>query len=206
MELADEITIPAPRAKVYDALNDVEILKACIPGCEELDKESDTELVAKVTLKVGPVKARFNGRVTLDPSKAPDSFSLAGEGDGGIAGFAKGGADVELIEDGENTILRYVAKAETGGKLAQLGGRLITSTAKKLSKMFFEKFEKVMSGEVELEKASLTAWRLMPPRVLGSDRRLALVSSVGRKGVLKSRRYESWRVPPFACTGIRRAA
>lgn len=82
MELADEITIPAPRAKVYDALNDVEILKACIPGCEELDKESDTELVAKVTLKVGPVKARFSGRVTLDRSKAPDSFSLAGEGDG----------------------------------------------------------------------------------------------------------------------------
>lgn len=154
MELADEITIPAPRAKVYDALNDVEILKACIPGCEELDEESDTELVAKVTLKVGPVKARFSGRVTLDRSKAPDSFSLAGEGDGGIAGFAKGGADVELVEDGENTILRYVAKAETGGKLAQLGGRLITSTAKKLSKMFFEKFEKVMSGEVELEKAS----------------------------------------------------
>ena len=125
MELADEITIPAPRAKVYDALNDVEILKACIPGCEELDKESDTELVAKVTLKVGPVKARFSGRVTLDRSRAPDSFSLAGEGDGGIAGFAKGGADVELVEDGENTILRYVAKAETGGKLAQLGGRLI---------------------------------------------------------------------------------
>ena len=81
-------------------------------------------------------------------------FSLSGEGDGGIAGFAKGGADVELVEDGENTVLRYVAKAETGGKLAQLGGRLITSTAKKLSKMFFEKFEKVMSGEVELEKAS----------------------------------------------------
>jgi carbon monoxide dehydrogenase subunit G len=152
MELSDEIVIPASRAKVYDALNDVDILKACIPGCEELEKESDTELVAKVTLKVGPVKAKFSGRVTLDPSKAPDSFSLSGEG--GVAGFAKGGADVELVEDGETTILRYAAKAETGGKIAQLGGRLITSTAKKLSKMFFEKFEKIMSGEVELEKAS----------------------------------------------------
>ena len=97
---------------------------------------------------------RENQRVTLDPSKAPDAFSLSGEGDGGVAGFAKGGADVELVENGNNTILRYTAKAETGGKLAQLGGRLITSTAKKLSKMFFEKFEKVMSGEVELEKAS----------------------------------------------------
>jgi len=154
MELADEIIIPASRAQVYDALNDVDILKACIPGCDELEKESDTELVAKVTLKVGPVKAKFSGRVTLDPSRDPDAFSLAGEGDGGVAGFAKGGADVELVEDGENTILRYTAKAETGGKIAQLGGRLITSTAKKLSKKFFEKFEKVMSGEEELERAS----------------------------------------------------
>jgi len=154
MELQDEITIPAPRDEVYRALNDVAVLKACIPGCEALEREGENELVAKVMLKVGPVKARFGGRVTLDPSRAPDAFSLSGEGDGGVAGFAKGGADVELVEDGENTILRYVAKAETGGKIAQLGGRLITSTAKKLSKMFFEKFEKVMSGEVELEKAS----------------------------------------------------
>ncbi|MDA9929704.1 carbon monoxide dehydrogenase subunit G [Alphaproteobacteria bacterium] len=152
MELADELTIPASKDKVYAALNDVDILKTCIPGCEELIKDSDTELTAKVTLKVGPVKAKFSGRVTLDTSNAPDGFSLAGEGDGGIAGFAKGGADVDLIEDGENTILRYTAKAETGGKLAQLGGRLITSTAKKLAKMFFAKFEKVMSGEIEIER------------------------------------------------------
>ena len=154
MELTDEITIPASRDDVYKALNDVAVLKACIPGCEELVREGENDLVAKVTLKVGPVKARFGGRVTLDSSKAPDVFSLSGEGDGGIAGFAKGGAEVELIEDGDATILRYTAKAETGGKLAQLGGRLITSTAKKLSKMFFEKFEKIMSGEEELEEAS----------------------------------------------------
>ena len=154
MELQNEITIPAPRDAVYRALNDVAVLKVCIPGCEELEREGENELVAKVTLKVGPVKARFSGRVTLDPSKAPEAFSLAGEGEGGVAGFAKGGADVELIEDGEQTILRYTAKAETGGKLAQLGGRLIASTAKKLSKMFFESFEKVMSGEVEVEEAS----------------------------------------------------
>ena len=107
-----------------------------------------------MTLKVGPVKARFGGRVTLDSSRAPDAFSLAGEGDGGVAGFAKGGADVELIEDGDQTILRYTAKAETGGKIAQLGGRLILSTAKRLSKQFFGTFEKVMSGEAEAEKAS----------------------------------------------------
>ena len=154
MELQDEITIPVSRDKVYEALNDVAVLKACIPGCEELEWEGENDLVAKVTLKVGPVKAKFGGRVSLDPSKAPDAFSLSGEGDGGIAGFAKGGADVELVEDGQQTILRYTAKAEIGGKLAQLGGRLITSTAKKLSKMFFEKFEKVMSGEVELEETS----------------------------------------------------
>jgi carbon monoxide dehydrogenase subunit G len=154
MELQDEITIPVSRDKVYEALNDVAVLKACIPGCEELEREGENDLVAKVTLKVGPVKAKFGGRVTLDPSKAPDAFSLSGEGDGGIAGFAKGGADVELVEDGQQTILRYTAKAEIGGKLAQLGGRLITSTAKKLSKMFFEKFEKVMSGEVKLEETS----------------------------------------------------
>jgi carbon monoxide dehydrogenase subunit G len=154
MELQDEITIPVSRDKVYEALNDVAVLKACIPGCEELEREGENDLVAKVTLKVGPVKAKFGGRVTLDPSKAPDAFSLSGEGDGGIAGFAKGGADVELVEDGQQTVLRYTAKAEIGGKLAQLGGRLITSTAKKLSKMFFEKFEKLMSGEVELEETS----------------------------------------------------
>ena len=154
MELQDEITIPVSRDKVYEALNDVAVLKACIPCCEELEREGENDLVAKVTLKVGPVKAKFGGRVTLDPSKAPEAFSLSGEGDGGIAGFAKGGADVELVEDGQQTILRYTAKAEIGGKLAQLGGRLITSTAKKLSKMFFEKFEKVMSGEVELEETS----------------------------------------------------
>ena len=150
MELNDEITIPASRDEVYKALNDVAVLKACINGCEELVREGENDLVAKVTLKVGPVKARFGGRVTLDPSKAPDGFSLSGEGDGGVAGFAKGGADVELNTDGDNTILKYVAKAETGGKIAQLGGRLINSTARKLSKMFFTKFEKIMSGEESL--------------------------------------------------------
>lgn len=105
--------------------------------------------VANVTLKIDPVKARFSGNVTLDPSKAPDALSLAGESDGGIADFAKGGADVEQVADGDKTIHRYSAKAETSGKLAQFGGRLFMSTKKKLSKMFFEKFVKFMSGEEE---------------------------------------------------------
>ena len=143
MEIADEITIPAPRAVVYAALNDIAILKACIPGCESLERESDTKLVAKVTLKIGPVKAKFNGTVMLDQSKAPDGFSLSGEGEGGLAGFAKGGADVTLTEDGEATILHYSAKAETGGKIAQLGGRLITSTAKNCLRRFSKNLKKL---------------------------------------------------------------
>ena len=151
MELSEEITIPAPMAKVYDSLNDIAILKACIPGCEELVKHSDTELEARVVLKIGPVKAKFSGKVTLDTTHAPDRFSLAGAGDGGIAGFAKGGADVELTADGDNTLLCYSAKAETGGKIAQLGSRLVTSTARKLSKAFFENFEKIMRGETSID-------------------------------------------------------
>ena len=145
MELQDEIRIPADRATVYAALNDPEILKQCIPGCEELVKHSDTELEAKVVLKVGPVKATFGGNVTLDPSDAPNSFSLSGEGSGGMAGFAKGGADVELIEDGDGTILKYTAKADIGGKLAQLGSRLVTSTSQKLAGKFFENFKEAVS-------------------------------------------------------------
>ena len=94
MEMQDEVRIPAPRDQVYAGLNDPEILKQCIPGCEELVKHSDTELEAKVQLKVGPVKAKFGGTVTLDPSNAPERFSLSGEGNGGMAGFAKGGAGV----------------------------------------------------------------------------------------------------------------
>ncbi len=145
MELKDEIRIDAARATVYAALNDPEILKQCIPGCEELVKHSDTELEAKVMLKVGPVKAKFGGNVVLDPSRAPGGFSLTYEGSGGVAGFAKGGADVALIEDGDGTILQYEAKAAIGGKLAQLGSRLVTSTSRKLAAKFFENFAEVLS-------------------------------------------------------------
>ncbi|WP_343078840.1 carbon monoxide dehydrogenase subunit G [Ostreiculturibacter nitratireducens] len=148
MELADEILIPAPRDTVYAALNDPEILKASIPGCEELVKESDTELEAKVVLKVGPVKARFSGKVTLDTTGAPERFSLRGEGSGGVAGFAKGGAEVELVEQEGGTLLRYDAKADVGGKIAQLGSRLLLGTAKKLAASFFESFaEEVVQRE-----------------------------------------------------------
>ena len=148
MELNDKIFIAAPMAQVYEALNDPEILKACIPGCEELIKHSDSELEAKVVLKVGPVKAKFTGNVTLDQSGAPDQFSLTGKGNGGAAGFAKGGADVTLTEQDDGTMLSYTAKAEIGGKLAQLGSRVIVGTAKKLASKFFVKFSELAGTTV----------------------------------------------------------
>jgi len=147
MELSDEILIPASREQVYKALNDAEILKQCIPGCNELVRQSDTELDAVVVLKIGPMKATFKGHVTLDASKAPEQFSLTGKGDGGVAGFAKGGAEVTLEDKGDNTLLSYTAIAEPSGKIAQLGSRLILSTAKKLSANFFTNFEAYMTQQ-----------------------------------------------------------
>ena len=138
MELSDEIEIPGRRDDVFAQLIDPEILKECIPGCEELSLTAENEYSAKVLLKIGPIKARFSGSVTLDTTNAPESLTLSGAGEGGIAGFAKGGAEVELIDEGEITTLKYQAKAETGGKIAQLGSRLITSTARKLAKAFFQ--------------------------------------------------------------------
>lgn len=146
MDLNDEITINAPLARVYEALNDPEVLQECIPGCEELIKHSDTDLEAKVVLKVGPVKARFSGTVQLDTAGAPHAFSLTGQGNGGTAGHAKGGADVTLREEDGATVLSYVAKAEIGGKLAQLGSRLVQSTAKKLAGKFFASFAERVEG------------------------------------------------------------
>jgi carbon monoxide dehydrogenase subunit G len=140
MELKDEIIINATQSVVYAALNDPEILKQCIPGCDELIKHSNTELEAKVVLKVGPVKAKFSGNVTLSPDAPPERFSLSGTGNGGAAGYAKGGAVVELEEHPEGTLLRYTATADIGGKLAQLGSRLIQGTAKKLAAKFFMSF------------------------------------------------------------------
>ena len=147
MELNDEITIPAKLELVYKSLNNIEVLKACIPGCEELLEEEDGKLSARVILKIGPIKAKFKGKVSLDLSNGPKKYSLTGEGDGGVAGFAKGGADVELIEQNDETILKYVAKSEVKGKIAQLGSRLILSTAKKLSKTFFENFKEYMQKD-----------------------------------------------------------
>ena len=136
MELNDEITIPAKLDLVYKSLNDLEVLKACIPGCEELVENEDGKLSTKVVLKIGPIKAKFNGKVSLDLTNGPTKYSLVGEGDGGVAGFAKGGADVELVANGDETILKYIAKSEVKGKIAQLGSRLILSTKKTLENFF----------------------------------------------------------------------
>lgn len=138
MELTDEITIPAPCAQVYAALNDTDVLRKCIPGCEGITRHSETELEAKVLLKIGPVKARFTGAVVLDPVDPPREFHLTGSGTGGAAGFAKGGAQITLEQDGVQTLLRYTARADVGGKLAQLGSRLIMGTTRKLAAQFFD--------------------------------------------------------------------
>jgi carbon monoxide dehydrogenase subunit G len=148
MDMQGEERIEAPIQKVWEALNDPEVLKACIPGCESLEKKSDTDLEAVVTLKIGPIKAKFQGAVELKNLKPPHSYTIQGEGKGGIAGFAKGGADVMLKEDGAAaTVLTYTAKADVGGKMAQLGSRLINSTSKKLAGQFFDTFNKKASGE-----------------------------------------------------------
>ncbi len=149
MDLSDEVVIDAPRDAVYAALNDTDILRQCIPGCEELERLSEDELAAKVLLKVGPVKARFAGTVRLDRTGAPERFTLSGEGNGGAAGFAKGHAEVTLAEEEPGrTTLRYTAHADIGGKLAQLGSRLVQSTAKKLSARFFANFAETFDTEV----------------------------------------------------------
>lgn len=146
MKLNDEIRITAPVGVVYAALNDPIVLKACIPGCQDLVRHSENELEATVVLKIGPMKVRFSGQVILDKSAAPHRFSIAGTGSGGIAGFAKGGAAVTLEVDGPDSILRYQATAEIGGKMAQLGSRLVQSTASKLSAQFFARFVQIVES------------------------------------------------------------
>jgi carbon monoxide dehydrogenase subunit G len=149
MQMSDSQSIPASKEKVWAALNDPAILKQCIPGCEMLDMSSPTEMTATVVFRVGPVKATFGGRVTLSDLDPPNSYRISGEGSGGVAGFAKGGATVRLEAQGpDTTVLHYDVDAQIGGKLAQLGSRLIDSTAKKLAGQFFASFGEVVGGTV----------------------------------------------------------
>ncbi|MEQ8735575.1 MAG: carbon monoxide dehydrogenase subunit G [Rhodospirillaceae bacterium] len=151
MDMKGSYDIAAPREAVWNALNDVEVLKACIPGCETITKHSDTELEATVSAKVGPVKAKFTGAVTLSDMDPPNGYTISGQGKGGAAGFAKGGAHVSLVEIDTGTQLSYVVNANVGGKLAQIGSRLIDSTAKKMADQFFSK----LSEEAAAKAAAL---------------------------------------------------
>lgn len=159
MNLSGEYRLPLPRPAVWEGLNDPEVLKRCIPGCEELTKNGDTEFAAKVALKIGPMSAKFAGKVTLSDIDPPKGYKIAGEGQGGVAGFGKGSAVVTLDEDGPDaTILRYTADSQVGGKMAQLGSRLIDATARKLADDFFGKFAAAMA-----ERAGPAASGAAPP-------------------------------------------
>ncbi len=146
MEMTGEVRLPATREAVWQALNDPEVLKQAIPGCEAIEKTSDTSFTAKVRAKVGPVSASFTGAVTLSDLDPPNGYRISGEGKGGAAGFAKGGATVALSDDGDGTLLRYTVSANVGGKLAQIGARLIDSTAKKMADEFFTRFAEQVAG------------------------------------------------------------
>ena len=148
MKMSDEQTISAPRHIVWKALNDPAVLKQSIPGCESITRHSDTKLEAQVMVKLGPVKARFSGVVNLTDLDPPNGYRISGEGKGGLAGFATGGATVRLEEVPEGTRMIYDVEAKVGGKLAMLGSRLIDSTARSLAAQFFDKFGAI-AGEMK---------------------------------------------------------
>jgi carbon monoxide dehydrogenase subunit G len=144
MTMSGEVQLPASREEVWAKLNDPDVLKACVPGCEQLDKISDTEFQAIASIKVGPVKARWKGKVRLSDLDPPNGYKISGEGEGGVAGFAKGNAAVGLTDKDGGTLLSYNVEAQIGGKLAQLGQRLINSAAKKTADDFFANFAKAV--------------------------------------------------------------
>ena len=140
MDMTGERRIAASRETVWQALNDPTVLKASIPGCESLEKLSDTDMKATASVKIGPIAARFNGAVHLSDIDPPNGYTIGGEGQGGVAGFAKGGAKVRLEPAGEATVLQYEVHAQVGGRIAQLGARLIDATAKQMADSFFDRF------------------------------------------------------------------
>jgi carbon monoxide dehydrogenase subunit G len=153
MDMTGERRIAAPRQTVWDALNDPAVLKASIPGCESLERMSDTAMKSTVAVKIGPMSARFNGTVTLADIDPPNSYTISGEGQGGVAGFAKGGAKVHLEDDGPGTKLSYEVNALVGGKIAQLGARLIDASAKQISDQFFDRFSAMVAAPVTAAEA-----------------------------------------------------
>jgi carbon monoxide dehydrogenase subunit G len=154
MTMSGEYQLPVPRETVWQALNDADTLKSCIPGCEQLDKISDTEFQAVATTKIGPVKATFKGKVILTDLDPPNGYKISGQGDGGVAGFAKGGATVTLLPKDGGTLLTYAVEAQIGGKLAQLGQRLVNGVAKKLADEFFQRFSAAVNAQATVAPTS----------------------------------------------------
>lgn len=162
MKMNGEQLIAAPRARVWDALNDPEVLKQCIPGCESLEKESDDRLKATVAIKVGPISAKFAGAVTLPELNPPSSYVISGEGQGGTAGFARGSAKVTLADDDNATRLAYDVDAEVGGRLAQVGGPIVDATAKQLAGTFFKRFGAIVAASEETATAAAAPAAVAP--------------------------------------------
>ena len=164
MKMNGEFRVPTDRETVWRALNDPAVLKECLPGCQEIEKTSDTEMTATLVIKVGPVKATFKGGVTLSDLDPPNGYTLSGQGQGGTAGFASGEAKVSLVEEDGATVVQYDVDAKVGGKLAQIGSRLIDSTAKKLAKQFFDSLAEKLGGGEEAETAAEPSRRPRPQR------------------------------------------
>jgi uncharacterized protein len=149
MDMTGERRIPAPRERVWAGLNDPDTLRACIPGCETLERTADDAFKATAAVKIGPIAARFTGNVKLTDIVAPLSYTISGEGQGGVAGFAKGGAKVRLADDGPDTTLAYDVTAQVGGKMAQLGARLIDASARQMADQFFDRFTAILTPPTE---------------------------------------------------------
>ena len=192
MELTGLERIAAPRAQVWRALNDPDILKACIPGCERIERVSPTEMKARITLKLGPIKASFSGQVTLSNVDPPNGYTISGEGSGGSVGGAKGSAEVSLAEDGDGSLLTYRVTSQVTGKVAQLGARLVDSAAQKLAGDFFaafnNSFQQTIAAAVQppsaaptlpvrddLDKQRATSWRWFLGLAAGTSALLVLV-------------------------------
>jgi carbon monoxide dehydrogenase subunit G len=163
MDMTGERRIAAPRQVVWNALNDTEVLKASIPGCESLEKLSDTAMKATAAVKIGPISARFSGNVQLGDLDPPNGYTISGEGQGGVAGFAKGGAKVRLADDAGVTLLSYEVHAQVGGKIAQLGARLIDASAKQMADAFFDRFSARVAPPVAAAPIGTGQTAPMPP-------------------------------------------
>ena len=163
MDMTGERQITAPRDAVWAALNDPAVLKACIPGCETLEKTSDTDMTATAAVKLGPVAARFSGKLHLSDLDPPNGYKLSGEGQGGPAGAAKGGAEVWLAEKDGGTLLTYTVKAQVGGRIAQVGGRLIDATAKGMADQFFNPLRRAAGAPAKPPRSGTPSWRARQP-------------------------------------------